>query len=108
MSAAGGAKMPSIPDTGTGSMARARARTHAKPGGSTMPPGRHASASSPGATGRQSITSTMQTATPIGPSGRSVPHGRDAAQITSGPRYVVRRERSSMVFCPAAMSPAKG
>lgn len=107
MRLSGAARMPSMPDTANDSTGRGLPSTQAKPSGAT-PCERHASAASSAVAGRQSITSTMPSATPIKPSGASVPQGRAAAQNTSGPRWAVRRDRSSTVLRPLTMRPANG
>ena len=97
-------KIPSRPVTGTGGSRRGLASTHAQ----CPLAGYMAAPSSASVPGRQSITSTMPIATPIGPPGASLPHGRAAARIASGPRCSVRRDRSSTVLAPMTMRPAHG
>jgi hypothetical protein len=90
-------KKPNRPLTGKGGTLRTLAKIQAHLSGTC---GAQLARASSGRNGRESTTSTMQRATPVG---SSPTFGRLAAQISRGPRYLVVRERASMGFPPLAI-----
>lgn len=97
----GESNRPSRPETANGETGRILPSSQAKaPGSATQ----HDADSSDGRQGRQSSTSTTQSAIPVGKS----PNGFLAAQINSGPRCDVGQERTSIDLVPAAINEAQG